>query len=960
MASPSQFPTGSVWRKWDLHIHSPLSILNNGFPQNGDGTPDWEAYLSRLESLDLAVVGITDYFTVEGYKKVKGYQEAGRLKNVYTILPNIEFRLSHVLSSRRDGDSPRRLNFHVIFSDDVSVQDIEEHFLHNLEFYYEAAPQTADQTRKLKISNIEALGEKLIKENASFRNSGQSARTIGAMTTVVNHEQITNILTGDSRFKDKYLLVFPEELSNLIEWGSQDHIIRQVLLQKSDFVFSSNARTRDWCLGKSPYLEGEAAFISEFKSLKACVHGSDAHYLQEIGRPCTKRSIAEHDCVTDSAQCEMRYCWIKSDPTFEGLKQLKYEPADRVRIQSSDPSPLKSNYCIVEFQSGASRVSPELLFSQVDLMLNTGLVAITGSKGAGKTALVDLLANFYVDRRKTKDPNSFVRRVVGDNANFQTSIRLKDGQLITKMLNEDTFIQSSEIVYIAQGELEQYIGEKSDLERYVRDLIFQNPQVKDSVKAFEFGELGKKVGELESTLQQIHRDIENLENRVSQKVVATAQRQKAQIEAELKDVDSRIPTLEAKLTPEKIELVQSKQVVRTGLQVRKESLARLIDMVRNARQFISKDLARFNSFIQGINKSLSEISLQGVLPNLEYSEVTRLDNIQEVGEAELRAVVEKIADSEKELRGYESEMVEHATQLNRRTELATSLQVANQNLDEISANALTLANARAGRDNLMETFLKTIVQQQKKYQEIIALFASQKADVLTDLDFAANITFDFVTLLQGLQDVLDNRQIEVLGDERRPSEFTSILEAYMRLADGNADETSGLVAQIAGKCESVKEKLKKSQAITVGDLYRCFYGNYLSVVPVVTYKRTALNRLSLGQKATVLIKIYLAQGTNTIIIDSHDDHLDNEFIMDELVGAIRHAKSYRQVILASNNGNVVINSDAEQIVLASHENGTISYSSGSIENPEIRDRALKVLEGGATAFRKRQEKYRIS
>jgi len=77
------------------------------------------------------------------------------------------------------------------------------------------------------------------------------------------------------------------------------------------------------------------------------------------------------------------------------------------------------------------------------------------------------------------------------------------------------------------------------------------------------------------------------------------------------------------------------------------------------------------------------------------------------------------------------------------------------------------------------------------------------------------------------------------------------------------------------------------------------------------------------------------------------------------VGAIRQAKTYRQVILASNNGNVVINSDAEQIVIANREIGLISYQSGSIENPSIRDRALRVLEGGEAAFKKRQEKYRI-
>jgi hypothetical protein len=56
---------------------------------------------------------------------------------------------------------------------------------------------------------------------------------------------------------------------------------------------------------------------------------------------------------------------------------------------------------------------------------------------------------------------------------------------------------------------------------------------------------------------------------------------------------------------------------------------------------------------------------------------------------------------------------------------------------------------------------------------------------------------------------------------------------------------------------------------------------------------------------------------------------------------------------------VVINSDAEQIVIAQRNQGQIAYLCGSIENPIIRDRALKVLEGGEDAFKKRQEKYRV-
>lgn len=332
------YPRGSEWRKWDLHVHTPLSILSGRYPKRPDGLPDWDAYLGRLEQLDVAVLGVTDYFTIDGYKALLEFRRQGRLKSIQCLLPNIEFRLDSVISSRKGGASPRRLNFHVMFSEEVPPEEIEEHFLHDLVFNYEGKPQDRDDQRKLKRSNLEQHGARLIAQHAGFRD-GRSPLEIGAMTAVVSHSQITSVLTASNRFKDRYLLVFPEELTNLISWDGQDHHVRKFLLQKSDMVFSSNPKTITWCLGQPPYAEGVNAYLDEFKTLKPCIHGSDAHALEEIGRPCAKRGDAGHQCAAGSSDCDLRHCWIKADPSFEGLKQLLYEPADRVRIQSPSRSP---------------------------------------------------------------------------------------------------------------------------------------------------------------------------------------------------------------------------------------------------------------------------------------------------------------------------------------------------------------------------------------------------------------------------------------------------------------------------------------------------------------------------------------------------------------------------------------------------------------------------------------------
>jgi hypothetical protein len=86
---------------WDLHVHSPLSALANNFPTK-NGNPDWEQYLSAIEKIkDLRAIGITDYFSVEGYREVLNFKKAGRLGNLELILPNIELRLNNLVYRTR-------------------------------------------------------------------------------------------------------------------------------------------------------------------------------------------------------------------------------------------------------------------------------------------------------------------------------------------------------------------------------------------------------------------------------------------------------------------------------------------------------------------------------------------------------------------------------------------------------------------------------------------------------------------------------------------------------------------------------------------------------------------------------------------------------------------------------------------------------------------------------------------
>ena len=95
------FNRGSVWNKWDLHVHTPKSIIQH---YGGDTDEVWEKYISDLESLpkEVKVLGINDYIFLDGYKKVLEYKKKGRLPKIELLLPIIELRIDKFASQANE------------------------------------------------------------------------------------------------------------------------------------------------------------------------------------------------------------------------------------------------------------------------------------------------------------------------------------------------------------------------------------------------------------------------------------------------------------------------------------------------------------------------------------------------------------------------------------------------------------------------------------------------------------------------------------------------------------------------------------------------------------------------------------------------------------------------------------------------------------------------------------------
>ncbi len=113
----------------------------------------------------------------------------------------------------------------------------------------------------------------------------------------------------------------------------------------------------------------------------------------------------------------------------------------------------------------------------------------------------------------------------------------------------------------------------------------------------------------------------------------------------------------------------------------------------------------------------------------------------------------------------------------------------------------------------------------------------------------------------------------------------------------------------------------------------------------------------MGQRAIVLLKIILSYDDKPLLIDQPEEDLDNSYIFSQLVEAFKEAKKKRQIIIATHNANLVVNTDAEQIIVAKYIENTITYTAGTLENPGTRFDVKDILEGGEKAFKKREEKY---
>lgn len=121
-----------------------------------------------------------------------------------------------------------------------------------------------------------------------------------------------------------------------------------------------------------------------------------------------------------------------------------------------------------------------------------------------------------------------------------------------------------------------------------------------------------------------------------------------------------------------------------------------------------------------------------------------------------------------------------------------------------------------------------------------------------------------------------------------------------------------------------------------------------------------LSQGSPGQQTAALLAFVLGYGHEPIILDQPEDDLDNTLIYELVVRRLRETKLTRQVIVVTHNPNIVVHGDAELVVSLEARAGQTQIAfTGGLQERKARDEICRVMEGGPQAFETRYRRIML-
>jgi ABC-type lipoprotein export system ATPase subunit len=971
-------PSGSTWRKWDLHIHTPASIVHQY-----EGADPWSQFLNELESLpsEFKVIGVSDYIFLDGYRRILAERQKGRLKNLELVLPVIELRLDKFGGSQ---NHLSRVNYHVIFSDELSPDLIEQHFLNALCSKYTLSPQysnIASQWQALPTRHsLEDLGRKIIESVPGPQRKHFSSPLVeGFNNLTLNLRDVQNALQSHY-FTDRYVTAIGRTEWADIKWNDHSIADKKNIINSAGLVFTAVETSQHWQNTKATLA---AAGVND-----RLIDCSDAHHFRES---------AEKDRIGNSST------WVKADPTFAGLQQILIEPDDRIwvgglppqlaRVQSNPTKYLTS----IEIKRKEGATIGEVWFDNT-IPLNSGLVAIIGNKGKGKSALTDiigLLANTKHNPDFTFLSSTNFRQQRDNKArHFKATLTLASGTPVTRGLEENVDETQPELVkYIPQNFLEKIctqLGkiEESDFDRELKKVIFshvdnayrlEQPALDDLI-AYKTAEATEKIAILKQELHRINEEIATLEE---QSGAAYRKRIENLLEKKRKELSAHeaaqptpvakpesdpstqqdsittaqvidIAKQQLKAEEDKIIAARDRQAVLARQKQTADRLsARLANLEHQLQVFTNdskedflelsisqNDVLRVTVDRCPLDRKASQVvgEQQTVESSLDPTSTSSLFHSKLQIEGRIQALQNALDEPNRRYRAYEDARSAwekaRALIVGDKKTLDTVAYYESQ-LSDLSAIPSLLAEARNRRllkSKEIHTVIRALTGTYRELYAPVNRFIESRplARDKFHLNFEVAIVdtgfretfFDFIS--QGVGGTFCGVEAgsKMLRDilERQDFDTEQGIETFLKEMEDalHRDRRPG------GREINVGDQLKKSKTTSgipngVVALYDFIYSlGYIKPRYALRMGAKELSELSPGERGTLLLVFYLLVDKDDVplVIDQPEENLDNQTVYELLVPCMKEAKQRRQVLIVTHNPNLAVVCDAEQVICA--------------------------------------------
>ena len=974
------YPRGSEWRRWDLHVHTPETLLNNQYQDN-----NWDEFIKNINESSVHVIGITDYMLLDNYKKL--YSRRSEIDSQKYILPNLEFRIT---PETKDG---KGINLHLLINPDTEehIEKIEEALSHLYEDF---------------------RGQKYYCTNSHLTKLGNGDLGEGVNLFKISITTFKNWYKEEKWLKDNSIVAVANSnydgVSGLKDSGFLEQ--RKDFYYFADAIFSSNPKDVSFFMGKG--VDPKETVIKEYRSLKPCIHGSDAHCFEKMFKPDNNR-----------------YCWIKADPSFVGLRQAILEP-ERVFIGDIPPALdriHKNKTKILDSlhitQENGYNEANGVWFKDVNIKFNPEMTAIIGNKGSGKTAIAEITALLC----NSKNESDFVflegKKFRSKNlaSHFKANLNwLANSVKNSKNLNDHADPNAEEKVhFVPQRSFEKYCNDSDEeFVSEINNVVFSRMKPEDKLGLANFQELEKykkkpieeQKKELFLKIKDVNQEIKLLEQK--RDINYKDEKQKS-LNNLLKEIDEH-----NKIKPDVVEAPQEvSNPLYTELQKQCEENEELINKFkdeRNKEKIILSEFENLKTAIKAFDISAQEFfnDFKGKLVKYDldiFSVFTYSFNLACL-DNKITEVLNKIENTEKQIRIDDDpqkcgELIIKQKALKEKIEKfnkenfgkLTLYQTYLRNKKEWDEKNKNLEERKACLDKELEyvgnqTNSKLIEEIKVKRNERLQITKKVFECLVKEVDIYTNFKKEIENFISKYEKNMDNYNVSIESGIFIQSTFAKKFveyianningpfkgdEGYRKIKElvenASVDNWEGvltLLNSIQYEFDDFEEKNghKLYHNMFKKDMFDIFCEELYSLKFLdARYSLRLFNKplyeLSPGERGSLLLVFYLLLDARDIplILDQPEDNLDNESVAKILVPFIKEAKKRRQVIIITHNSNLAVVSDAEQVIrvkIDKKNNNAFSFESGSLESNIITD-VINVLEGTRNSFNIRNHKYEI-